>query len=60
VKALPIAAMRLHQAETQLRSASDLAGQVRRAMPEAGLPDFGHLDRWLGLLAREQDAALAA
>lgn len=58
--ALPIAAMRLHQMETQLREASDLAARLHRALPDAGLPDFGHLDRWLGLIAREQNAALAA
>lgn len=60
MRALPIAAMRLHQMETQLRSARDLAARVRRALPETDLPDFTHLDRWLGLLAREQEAAMAA
>ncbi len=59
-RGLPIAAMRLPDIESQLRSASDLATRVRKALPDAGLPDFDHLDRWLGLLAREQDAALAA
>lgn len=61
MRALPVAAMRLHEAESQLRSARDLAATVRRALPDCGgLPDFGHLDRWLGLLAREQQLALAA
>ena len=59
-KALPIAAMRLHQVESQLREASDLAARLRRTLPDVELPDFGHLDRWLGVLAREQGAALAA
>jgi hypothetical protein len=61
MKRLSVAAMRLHEIETQLRAARDLATIVRRATkPTDGLPDFGHLDRWLGLIAREQQVALAA
>lgn len=61
MRGLPVAAMRLHEAESRLHSARDLAATVRRALPDyRGLPDFGHLDRWLGLLAREQELALAA
>jgi hypothetical protein len=58
--ALPAAALRLHEVETQLRQAADLGERVRRALPRAGLPDFGHLERWLRLLAREQQTAAAA
>lgn len=61
MRKLSVAAMRLHEIETQLRSASDLAATVRRALGDDDpLPDFGHLDRWLGLIAREQQIALAA
>jgi hypothetical protein len=52
--------MRLHEIETQLRSAHDLGSTVVRALPEAELPSFDHLERWLGLIAREQSLALAA
>ena len=59
---LGIAAMRLHQIETQLRAARDLGSTVRRALEnEAASPvEFAHLDTWLGLLAREQALALVA
>jgi hypothetical protein len=61
LRKLSVAAMRLHEIETQLRSARDLAATVRRAVPDAkSMPDFGHLDRWLGLIAREQQVALVA
>jgi hypothetical protein len=60
MRKLSVAAMRLHQIETQLRSARDLGAVVRRALPDAGLSDLGHIDRWLGLLAREQQLALAS
>lgn len=60
MRALSISAMRLHEAETQLRAARDLAAVAHRVIPDAGLPDFGHLERWLGLLGREQELALTA
>lgn len=60
MRRLPVSAMRLHEVETQLRSARDLGSMLRRSLPEAGLPSFAHLDRWLGLLAREQQLAFAA
>lgn len=60
LRSMPVAAMRLHEVETQLRAARDLAEVARRVAPDAGLPSFEHLDRWLGLLAREQQLALAA
>jgi hypothetical protein len=60
MRSLSVAAMRLHETETQLRAASDLGSVLRRAAPDAGLPRLDHLDRWLGLLGREQQLALAA
>jgi hypothetical protein len=62
MRKLSIAAMRLHQVETQLRAARDLGATVRRALDEQSAPHLrlGHLDVWLGLLAREQELALAS
>lgn len=59
MRALDVGAMRLHQIESQLRAARDLSSVVARMLPDtSGLPEFGHLDRWLGLLAREHQLAL--
>jgi hypothetical protein len=60
LQALPVPAMRLHETETQLRAADDLAARVRRALPASSPPTFGHLERWLSLLATEQGVALVA
>lgn len=60
MRSLNIPAMRLHQMESDLQTARSLAHTLRAAFPDAGLPDFGHIDRWLGLLSREQQLALAA
>lgn len=57
---VPLASMRLARLETQLREASDLGDRLHRALPDAGLPSFAHLQRWIGLLGREQHAAQAA
>lgn len=62
LRKLTLPAMRMAHIESQLRSAKDTSTVVRRALmsDSAKLPDFGHLERWLGLLAREQQMALAA
>lgn len=59
MRKMSIAAMRLHHVETQLLQAKDLGAVARRALPEGVLPTLDHLDRWLGLLAQEQQLALA-
>jgi hypothetical protein len=58
----PVPAMRLARMEADLRSAKETAAAVRRALAleTPGFPSFGHIDRWLGLLAREQQLALTA
>lgn len=50
---------RLHE---ELRNAQAIGRTVRRSQfdRQQDLPDFGHLDRWLSLLAREQQARSAA
>lgn len=50
---------RLHE---ELRNAQAFGRTVRRSQfdRQKDLPDFGHLDRWLSLLAREQQARSAA
>jgi hypothetical protein len=57
---IPVQALRIGHMETQLQQAVDLSDRIQKAMPEGAIPDFGHLRRWLGLLAREQEGALAA
>lgn len=58
----PVPAMRMTHVESQLRGARDTALVVRRSLESRDLPapDFTHLDRWLGLLAREEQLALAS
>lgn len=62
LRSLNLPAIRMTHIESQLRAAKDTAAVVRRALVqhEVRAPDFGHLDRWLGLLAREQQLAIAA
>ena len=57
---LPLQSLRVGYIESQLQQAIDLGDRVSRAVPHESLPDFGHLRRWLGLLAREQEAAQTA
>jgi hypothetical protein len=62
MRKLALPAMRLTHIESQLRSAKDTATVVRRRLQEQGVtsPQFDHLERWLGLLAREQQLAIAS
>ena len=62
LRSTPVPAMRLAQVESDLRTAKETAAVVRRALAltTPGLPSFGHIDRWLRLLAREQQLALTA
>lgn len=61
MRKLEIAAMRLHHVETKLRAAQDLSEVARRSFETVGLHQrFDHIERWLGLLAREQGLALAS
>jgi hypothetical protein len=52
--------MRIADIERKLQQAIELGDRATKAAPVGALPDFGHLRRWLGLLAREQEAAQAA
>ncbi len=60
MRRLSLPSMRMTHIEGELRAARDVATVVRRTLEHHDLkvPDFGHLDRWLGLLAREQELAL--
>jgi hypothetical protein len=62
LRKLALPAMRMAHVESQLRSARDLAKVVTRVLDkqDAKVPELGHLERWLGLLAREQEMALTA
>jgi len=59
---VPIAAMRMTHVESQLRAAQDLAKVVTRTLKaaDAEVPELGHIERWLGLLAGEQEMARTA
>lgn len=59
VAAHDLSTMRIAHMEAELRRARDLAERARRVVSDP-LPDFGHTDRWLRLLAREQHAAPVA
>lgn len=54
LRALPTAALRVPVVHGWLRSARDIGKMVNRVRLEQGAPplDFGHLDRWMGVLAR--------
>jgi hypothetical protein len=62
LRKLELPMMRMAQLESQLRAAGDTSTVVRRALEhrDTKQPDFSHLERWLGLLAREQQLALTA
>lgn len=49
MRKLTVAAMRLHQIETQLLHAKNLGTVARRTLPDGALPSLTHLDRWLRL-----------
>lgn len=54
-------AMRIDLIHEQLVSARELGMRVRRALAEDGKPpSFEHLDRWIGLIAREGALPVAA
>lgn len=61
LRKLALPAMRATHIESQLRSAKDTAVVVRRSLEhrDVKIPEFAHLERWLGLLAREQELELA-
>lgn len=51
---------RLHEVEHRLREARDFAKRVNRTASDVPkLPKLGHIDTWLGLLAREHALAAA-
>lgn len=56
LRSCPTPAARRDRVHEQLRDARETARLVRRAAASGGLPcpRFDHLDRWIGLLAREQ------
>jgi hypothetical protein len=62
LRSRPIPALRMTWIEAELRSARDTAMLVTRVLEKAEVkpPALGHLDRWLGLLAREQAISVAA
>jgi len=62
LRAVPGIQPRIHRVETALVDAQQTALAVRRVLGNgvSGLPDFGHLDRWIALLAREKSQAAVA
>lgn len=58
----PTRSARIDQLHEELRTAQAIARTVRRSQfdRQKELPDFGHLERWLSLLARQQQARSAA
>jgi hypothetical protein len=60
LRKLTLPAMRITHVESQLRAAKDTAIVVGRILKQQGVtpPEFEHLGRWLGLIAREQQLAL--
>lgn len=62
LRARPTAGMRIDLVHEQLRDAREAASVVRRALGREtlDLPNFSHLERWIGVLAREGVAREAA